>query len=82
MSQILVDNNGFEAGVFLSKQDWNLVKSELSNWDKKLSFFENGNLPTFSKEFLNNLDKSQNEPLSESVNAKEFIKKIRDKYAL
>jgi hypothetical protein len=82
MSQVLIDNNGIEAGVFLSKQDWNLVKSEINNWDKKLSFFENENLPTFSQEFLNNLDKSQKEPLSESVNAKEFIKKIRNKYAL
>ena len=82
MSQVLIDNNGVEAGVFLSKNDWNLVKSELNDWDKKLSFFENENLPIFNQELLNKLEKSQNEPLSESVNAKEFVKKIRDKYAL
>lgn len=82
MSQILVNNQGHETGVFLSKSDWNLVKTEMNNWDKKLSKFDKLILPNEELNLIEVLKKAQDEPLTNSVNAKLFLKNLKNKQAI
>lgn len=82
MSQILINKQGHETGVFLSKSDWNLVKSEMPNWNKKLPQFDKVFLPIEDKNLLEVLEKAKKEPLSNSINAKLFLKNLKNKYAI